>query len=127
MWEGKEQPSEHLEEAAKAGARQYYVAGGYSPFPNIEYGAYKNGFIAGAEWQKEQMPMPEDTVIFQKGIAEGKRLMMEEAVEAKGVICKLSDRVWISPVDEEKFHQEVYVRFVVGQTVKIVIVPIKED
>ena len=44
-----------LEEAAEAGARQFYVAGGYSPFPNIEFGAYKNGFIAGAEWQKEQL------------------------------------------------------------------------
>jgi iron uptake system EfeUOB component EfeO/EfeM len=52
---GHLQPSEDLEEAAEDGARQNYVAGGYSPFPNIEYGAYKNGFIAGAEWQKEQM------------------------------------------------------------------------
>ena len=35
----------------------------------------------GIEWQKKQIPMPEDTVIFNKGIEEGKRLMMEEAVE----------------------------------------------
>lgn len=39
----------------------------------------KDAFIAGAEWQKKQIPMPEDTVIFQKGVEEGKRLMMEGA------------------------------------------------
>ena len=44
-------------------------------------------FIAGAEWQAEQLlkssPLPEDTVLFNKGVAEGKRLMMEEAVEGE--------------------------------------------
>lgn len=35
----------------------------------------------GIEWQKKQIPMPEDTVIFNKGVAEGKRLMLEGAVE----------------------------------------------
>lgn len=28
-------------------------------------------------------PLPEDTVLFNKGVAEGKRLMMEEAVEGE--------------------------------------------
>lgn len=41
-------------------------------------------FIAGAKWQAEQLlkssPLPEDTVLFNKGVEEGKRLMMEEAV-----------------------------------------------
>ena len=41
-----------LEEAAEKSARQYYVDGGYSPFPNTETAAHKSGFIAGAEWQK---------------------------------------------------------------------------
>lgn len=44
-----------------------------------------DAFIAGAKWQAEQFlkssPLPEDTTIFLKGVAEGKRLMMEEAVE----------------------------------------------
>lgn len=47
----------------------------------------RDAFIAGAEWQAERLlkgsPMPEDTVIFQKGIEEGKRLMLEDAVEGK--------------------------------------------
>ena len=37
-----------------------------------------NAFIAGANWQAKQMPMPEDTVLFNKGVEEGKRLMGED-------------------------------------------------
>ena len=44
-----------------------------------------DAFIAGAEWQKKQIPMPEDTVIFNKGVEEGKRLMMEGAVAVEVV------------------------------------------
>lgn len=44
-------------------------------------------FIAGAKWQAEQLlkssPLPEDTVLYNKGVEEGKRLMMEEAVEGE--------------------------------------------
>lgn len=40
--------------------------------------ASKEGFIAGAEWMRSRMPMPEDTVIFMKGVAEGRRLEREE-------------------------------------------------
>lgn len=43
-----------VDEAAEAGGTQYYIANGYSPFPHIECDAYKNGFKAGAEWQKKQ-------------------------------------------------------------------------
>jgi hypothetical protein len=44
------------------------------------------GFKARAQWQAEHTedyPMPEDTVLFQKGVEEGKRLMMEEAIEGR--------------------------------------------
>lgn len=34
-----------------------------------------------AKWGAEHTPLPEDTVLFNKGVAEGKRMMMEEAVE----------------------------------------------
>jgi len=46
---------EGLEEAAEKSASQYYVDGGYSPFPNVETAAHEAGFIAGAEWQKAKM------------------------------------------------------------------------
>lgn len=46
---------------------------------------YRDGIIAGAKWQAEQLlkssPIPEDTVLFNKGVEEGKRLMMEDAVK----------------------------------------------
>ena len=41
----------------------------------------RNAFIAGAKWQADHTPLPEDTVLFNKGVEEGKRLMMEEAVK----------------------------------------------
>ena len=47
---------------------------------------YKPGidaFIAGAKWQEDHIPLPEDTVLFNKGVEEGKRLMMEEAMEGE--------------------------------------------
>ena len=36
-----------------------------------------------AQWGAEHTPLPEDTVLFNKGVEEGKRLMMEEAVEGE--------------------------------------------
>lgn len=41
-------------------------------------GSLIDAFIAGAEWGMNQCPLPEDTTIFQKGIAEGRRLEREE-------------------------------------------------
>lgn len=38
----------------------------------------ENAFIAGAKWMANQMPMPEDTVIFMKGVEEGRRLERED-------------------------------------------------
>ena len=45
-----------------------------------DYGIYR---VARhfAQWGADHAPLPEDTVIFNKGVAEGKRLMLEEAVE----------------------------------------------
>lgn len=81
LWEGKEQPSEDLKKAA----RDYTDGSDWQLGENLEH--IDAAFIAGAEWQAERLlkgsPMPEDTVIFQKGIEEGKRLMMEDAVEGK--------------------------------------------
>lgn len=77
LWEGKEQPSEDLEKEYEEYVDKDPVFGKLiNHFAGITVARHF------AEWQKEQMPMPEDTVIFQKGIEEGKRLMMEDAVEA---------------------------------------------
>lgn len=54
---------------------------------NLETQDITEAFIAGAEWQASQMPMPEDTVLFNKGVAEGRRLeredMLKDAVEGR--------------------------------------------
>lgn len=92
----EEKPSEDLEEAAQ----EYAI-----PFNDTTYGceySYK-GFIAGAEWQK----------------------MKKATVKAEAEVCKLTDRVWITPTDEKRFHQDVYDNFKAGDNVEIIIV--KED
>ena len=72
-----------------------------------------------AKWGADHTPLPEDTVLFQKGVAEGKRLMMEEAVEGEiqmrysGSLCAKTIRA----INEDKFK--------FGDKVRIVIV--KED
>lgn len=44
--------------------------------------AYTLGLNAGADWQAEQLlkgsPLPEDTVLFQKGVEEGRRLEKDD-------------------------------------------------
>ena len=37
-------------------------------------------FMAGAEWMAKQLPLPEDSVAFQKGVQEGRRLEREDAL-----------------------------------------------
>ncbi len=64
-----EQPVGGLEEAAEKYTDKH------------PYATIMGAFIAGAEWGMNQCPLPEDTTIFNKGVAEGKRLMMEGAVE----------------------------------------------
>lgn len=72
---------EDLEEAAE----KYFIkVPCYEEVKKTLIEIYKPGidaFIAGAKWQAEHTPLPEDSVLFNKGVEEGKRLMMEDAVE----------------------------------------------
>lgn len=54
---------------------------------------------------KKEMPLPEDTVIFQKGVEEGKRLMMEDAVEGD-IVKTINDKLALHSryVNLDKFH-----------------------
>ena len=64
-----------LEEAAE----DSWVLYEYRETPQGLYSScYRDGFIAGAKWMESQMPMPEDTVIFMKGVEEGRRLERED-------------------------------------------------
>ena len=75
--EVKEQPVDELEEAADAHIRRVADAAGH-PGWDWETQDIAEAFKAGAEWQEKQTPLPEDTTIFLKGVAEGKRLEREE-------------------------------------------------
>lgn len=76
----------------------------------------------GIEWQKKQIPMPEDTVLFNKGVAEGKRLMTEGAIE--GEVYKYDKFSYVKEKNSNSLT-EALTKFNDGDTVKIIIV--KED
>ena len=64
--------------------------------------AMKHAFIAGAKWQADHTPLPEDTVLFYKGVEEGKRLMMEEMSECFVQLKQVqSESINISAVREQ--------------------------
>lgn len=69
-----------------------------------------------AQWGAEHTPLPEDTVLFNKGVAEGKRLMMEDAVEGTITCHNLNRYILISGLDESLTY---------GDKVRLIIV--KED
>ena len=59
-------------------------------------------------------PLPEDTVPFNKGVAEGKRLMMEEAVEGEITTDNRGNNVLRAGVLNNGFE--------VGDKVKIIVI-----
>ena len=81
----------------------------------------------GIEWQKKQMPMPEDTLIFRKGVEEGKRLMMEEVVEGEVVKTDKHTSVRYKSFygTDRYFYGIADKQFKPGDKVRIIIV--KED
>ena len=76
---------EVLEEAAEEYATKWHKRPDGSEWKSIFPKAAIRDFKAGAEWGMNQCPLPEDTTIFMKGVAEGKRLMMDEAVAVEVV------------------------------------------
>lgn len=99
-----------LEEAAQ----EYAI-----PFNDTTYGceySYK-GFIAGAKWQAKQLlkssPLPEDTVLFKKGVEEGRRLERDDlALTWQDIrrIVKIADDLLDDPKARVAFqnHNEEY-------------------
>lgn len=67
----------------------------------------------------EESPLPEDTVLFNKGVEEGKRLMMEEAVEGE-VVKDINNKLAVTAknVNLDKFK--------FGDKVRVIVLP-KED
>ena len=110
------EPSEDLEEAADNHIRKVVDAAGH---PGWDWTTQDiaDAFIAGAKWQAEHAPLPEDAVLFNKGVEEGKRLMMEEAEEGEVILNPYP----IICLDDCKNYD-----FKDGDKVRIIILP-KED
>lgn len=115
------EPSEDLEEyASRAGFD--YVDNIVQEHPghrfndhDVEY-AYRDGIIAGYKYHADHTPLPEDTVLFNKGVEEGKRLMMEEAVEGE-ILLTPYPTICLDDCKDYDFKD--------GQKVRVIIV--KED
>ena len=75
-----------------------------------------------AKWGAEHTPLPEDTVLFNKGVAEGKRLMLEDAVE--GEVHKYDKFSYVKEKNSKSLT-ELLAKFNNNDKVKIIIV--KED
>lgn len=122
-----------LEEAAEKHLDTMFGRGKHQPF-------YKELFIAGAKWHADHTPLPEDTVLFNKGVEEGKRLAEEEQADLFTIVAldaaqRAKEQMLKEAVEGEvesfsDMHQEVTIplnptMFKAGDKVRIII--IKED
>ena len=117
---GSSEIPKDLDEAAEKYQDDHTIqryAGGRLLAPEFDV-TIKEVFIAGAKWMAEHTPLPEDTVLFNKGVEEGKRLMMEVAVEGE-VVKDISNKLAVTAkinLDGFKF----------GDKVRVIVLP-KED
>lgn len=121
----REEPDKSLEEAAEEKYPVYWKSYPKDGIVRSEssYDTNKqcrDAFIAGAEWQASQMPMPEDTVLFNKGVAEGRRLEREDSVE-----CEVTD-VGFNYLDLALFDAES-LELKSGDKVKVIVLKDNED
>ncbi len=91
---GKRSGSSEIPKDARIAAEQFYPQDCFDSQAVRELGI--DCFVDGAKWQAEHQPLPEDTVLFNKGVEEGKRLMMEEAVEATLDNTAYPTRLWFN-------------------------------
>lgn len=113
----EEKPSEDLEAAANKFAILYDQG--------TCNGMAQDCFIAGAKWQANQLlkgsPLPEDTVLFQKGVAEGRRLEREDgglAWQDIKSIVQIADKMLDDPkamVEFQNHNEEYYYKKVLEE------------
>lgn len=71
----------------------------------------KDAFIAGAKWQEEHTPLPEDAVLFQKGVAEGRRLSEEERGFIRDEVFREGMKYGYRCLLEEAVEGEIQMRY----------------
>lgn len=111
------QPVEGLEEEME----KFFETMPVLEHENIFEDTFKNIARHFAEWGMNYMPLPEDTTIFQKGVAEGKRLIMENAVD--GRYMKAYSKVYVEswPLDIEPDSVKA------GDEVRLIVIPEKRE
>lgn len=72
-----------MEEGLEEEISRTYHDGSVTNTSDLDHVSYENIARHFAQWGADHTPLPEDTVLFNKGVEEGKRLMMEEAVEGE--------------------------------------------
>ena len=142
----QEQPCEDLEEAAKKHAKTKY---GLTQLLGCEQLEVVDDFIAGAEWQKEQMlkgdrlteldksykQAKRELEWFKEGKRQGREQMLKDAVE--GEVCgrvydhiniRFADGVskYLEPKNISHIPADIS-KYAIGDKVKVVIVPEKEE
>ena len=75
-----------------------------------------------AQWGANHTPLPEDTVLFNKGVAEGRRLMMEEAISCNVI---WHDGPLLDYTQEQQDNALEKIGATIGDKVRVIIV--KED
>ena len=121
LFKKQEQQKVDLEEAYKEFCKDY-------PFPwssqyvNREYIDELCLSVARHFYElgQSQMPMPEDTALFQKGVAEGRRLEREDSVE-----CEVTD-VGFNYLDLALFDAES-LELKAGDKVKVIVLKEEEE
>ena len=115
---------------AKAAAEHFYPQDAFDTQSVRELGIAC--FVDGAKWHADHAPLPEDTVLFNNGVEEGKMLMMEEAVEIGTTeICweQDGDRVFPTfdpPAEDLLMPGVISQKFNDGDKVRVIIIK-KED
>lgn len=107
------EPDKSLKEVAEKYADETYYA--YPPeFLDFVKEEIRDAFLAGAKWQANHAPLPEDTVLFNKGVEEGKRLMMDDAVEGE-VVKDINNKLAVTAknVNLDKFNFGDKVRIII--------------
>lgn len=79
----------------------------------------------------EEEPLDYEWTIARQFYKLGKQAMKEQtfkdAVGADAEVCKLTERVCITPIDEKKFHQDVYDNFKAGDKVRLIVLKEEEE
>lgn len=123
-----EKPSEDLEEAAE----DYAYSGipdEMKPYVKPVGDEVIKNFIAGAEWKANQLlkgsPLPEDTILFQKGVEEGRRLEKDDLAltwdDIKSIV-QIADKMLDDPkarVEFQNHNEEYYYKRVLDEYNKL--------